>query len=298
MQYNNGQQQQQYPKIYRMSEEVKAEIKSHLIKATDKTLVDVVFMCDCTGSMGRYMAKAKDTARQILADVKAAYAEASVFFGFIGYRDHCDDKLIEFLDLTGDVEQVTKFIDKLSPTGGGDEAEAVVDGLEYAAHKVTWREDGDGYINYQLSIILDKAIMHLLLENAMRQLVHILDAPPHGKEFGGRDYHPKGCPCNLDYKKLLKEIKELNVEYMVLNFTKKVDKMVKVYRKYFEEIESVPLVIEKPKIQQQVKAKKRTRPMGGFAKFNVTTQVTKQMAKQISRGVVSNVKKFKKKINH
>eukprot|EP01022_Parablepharisma_sp_SALTPOND_P015155 TRINITY_DN2117_c0_g1_i1.p1 TRINITY_DN2117_c0_g1~~TRINITY_DN2117_c0_g1_i1.p1 ORF type:complete len:275 (-),score=26.05 TRINITY_DN2117_c0_g1_i1:97-921(-) len=274
MQYNNGQQQQQYPKIYRMSEEVKAEIKSHLIKATDKTLVDVVFMCDCTGSMGRYMAKAKDTARQILADVKAAYAEASVFFGFIGYRDHCDDKLIEFLDLTGDVEQVTKFIDKLSPTGGGDEAEAVVDGLEYAAHKVTWRED------------------------AMRQLVHILDAPPHGKEFGGRDYHPKGCPCNLDYKKLLKEIKELNVEYMVLNFTKKVDKMVKVYRKYFEEIESVPLVIEKPKIQQQVKAKKRTRPMGGFAKFNVTTQVTKQMAKQISRGVVSNVKKFKKKINH
>ncbi len=187
---------------------------------TDVAVVDAVFICDCTGSMSSYMDKAKDTARQILSDIKAKYENSSVFFGFVGYTDHCESKVLTCMDLTGDIEAVVKFISGLRADGGRDEAEAVVDALDYAAHKISWRP------------------------GAVRQLIHILDAPPHGKEFGGGDDHPEGCPCKLDYKKILKELDAMGTEYLVLNFTPSVDKMVSIYKQYHTRVVCVPLVIQ------------------------------------------------------
>ncbi len=308
--------------VSKQEEEIKAKLANE--KNKDKAVVDVVFMCDCTGSMGVYMKKAKDTAHQILSDMKATYTESSVFFSFIGYRDHCDPNLIDFLDLTGDVEEVTKFIDKLTANGGGDEAEAVVDALFYAQSKVSWRPE------------------------AMRQLVHILDAPPHGKEFGGGDNHPGGCPCGHDYKKILQELEKMGTEYMVLNFTQRVDTMVKIYTKYHPRIECVPLVIVPPTVSMpklsypampytgaalhtgtekrrmavmppSSKAKKAKVAIGamfegathavakramappaalGSKAMDITSQVSMQMAKNISQSVVSNMMRFQKKQQH
>ena len=96
-------------------------------------VVDVVFMCDCTGSMGSYLEGSKDIIRTMIKDIKNKYTSSSVFVGFIAYRDHCDNKVLETLDLTSDFEEVYKFIDQLKADGGGDEPEAVVDGLHYAA---------------------------------------------------------------------------------------------------------------------------------------------------------------------
>ena len=204
-----------------MTEKKTEKIKDKLTFASKETVavVDAVFICDCTGSMSSYMDKAKDTARQILSDIKSTYSESSVFFGFVGYHDHGDPKVLEFMDLTGDIEEVIKFIGSLQASGGGDEAEAVVDALDCAAHKISWRPD------------------------AHRQLIHILDAPPHGSEFGGGDDYPKGCPCKLDYVKILKELDKMDTEYLVLNFTSSVDKMVSIYKKYHTRIENVPLVL-------------------------------------------------------
>jgi hypothetical protein len=42
-------------------------------------------------------------------------------------------------------------------------------------------------------------------ENTNKLIFHILDAPPHGKEFEYKyDDYKEGCPCGLDYKLILK----------------------------------------------------------------------------------------------
>ena len=46
-------------------------------------------------------------------------------------------------------------------------------------------------------------------------LFHIIDAPPHGKEFGcSSDDYKDGCPCKKsDYKSSLEELSNKNVHY-------------------------------------------------------------------------------------
>ncbi len=179
-------------------------------------IVDVAFLCDCTGSMGIFIDKAKDTVRKIVADIRAEYSDASIFFAFVAYRDHEDgNALLQLTDLTGDVESVLKFIDKLSAFGGGDEAEAVADALD-AASKLSWRSD------------------------SVRQAVLILDAPPHGKEFAAAsDSFPAGCPCGKDYKELLKRMHERDIKLLVLNFTPSVANMISIFVQHHPGVESV-----------------------------------------------------------
>ena len=41
-----------------------------------------------------------------------------------------------------------------------------------------------------------------------KYIFHILDAPPHGKEFKGTgDRYPDGCPCGKKYPEIIKKIK-------------------------------------------------------------------------------------------
>jgi len=192
------------------------ETKDKITKSPAKAVVDAVFMMDCTGSMGSFIAKAKETIKKMITDIKENYSESSIFVGFVAYRDHCDKDLIEFKDLTGDIEDVYKFIDTLKASGGGDEAEAIADGLEYSANKISWRD-----------------------EDSLRLLIHVCDAPPHGKEFGGGDDYPEGCPCKCDYKELLKKLYKMKVQYLILNFTSSVDKMIAIFKQYHDDIDSI-----------------------------------------------------------
>jgi hypothetical protein len=58
----------------------------------------------------------------------------------------------------------------------GDYPEAALDGLYDAATKITWRE-----------------AKHT---PSLRYIFHILDAPPHGKEFGHESVFSNGVPYN------------------------------------------------------------------------------------------------------
>ena len=183
-------------------------------------VVDVVFMCDCTGSMGSYLEGSKDIIRTMIKDIKNKYTSSSVFVGFIAYRDHCDNKVLETLDLTSDFEEVYKFIDQLKADGGGDEPEAVVDGLHYAAKEIHWRE-----------------------EQSLRMLVHILDAPPHGREFGSfGDDHPNGCPCNYKYQELLVELDSKKIQYLILKCKVNVMSMITIFKNYHKDIEEIDIM--------------------------------------------------------
>ena len=76
--------------------------------------------------------------------------------GLIAYRDHCDEEMIKFHNLTMERSAIDDFILTLKANGGGDIPEAVVDALYIAANEISWRETSQKF------------------------LVHILDAPPHG----------------------------------------------------------------------------------------------------------------------
>lgn len=55
-------------------------------------VIDVVFCCDTTGSMGSYINQSKETVKKIIADVmKVANSDGvtrTIKFAFVAYRDH------------------------------------------------------------------------------------------------------------------------------------------------------------------------------------------------------------------
>ena len=122
--------------------------------------IDVVFACDCTGSMGSYIGKAKETIHKMITEVRKVNEASEIRVGFIAYQDHCNGaNLLKVQDFTTDIGRINSFILTLYAGGGGDCPEAVVDALEAAAYKVAWAGKSNKF------------------------LVHILDAPPHGREF-------------------------------------------------------------------------------------------------------------------
>ena len=206
------------------AEHVENEIKANLFseknleKAMANAVVDAVFLCDCTGSMGSFIGHAKATIKKMVEQIRAKYIESSIFVGFIGYRDHCDKDILETINLTGDMEEVYKFIDKLNASGGGDEAEAVADALKEAVNTITWRE------------------------GSLKLVLHILDAPPHGKEFGaGSDDHRSGCPCGVSCQNMMKKLDEMGTQYLILKYHSSTDRMAEIFKQNHKNVRAITL---------------------------------------------------------
>jgi len=137
-------------------------------------LLDLCFVMDVTGSMGSYITAAKQNIEAI-SDRLAAAEGYDVRFGLIAYRDHPpqDQSFVtrEFA-FSADVGVMKQNLTTLSANGGGDGPEAVEAGL-YSALEASWRE------------------------TAMKVVVLIADAPPHGLGENG-DGFPDGAPTGVD----------------------------------------------------------------------------------------------------
>jgi hypothetical protein len=91
-------------------------------KATDA--VEVVFSFDTTGSMYPCLTQVrtnlKETVKDLFADIP------NIKIGVIAHGDYCDEGdtyVTKILDLTDDQAAITKFVDKVESTGGGDSPE-------------------------------------------------------------------------------------------------------------------------------------------------------------------------------
>ncbi len=62
-------------------------VRMHKPVSTD---LDLMFIMDCTGSMGSWIAKCKDELKNIITHVKSQHEGVVVRIAFIGYRDICD----------------------------------------------------------------------------------------------------------------------------------------------------------------------------------------------------------------
>eukprot|EP00026_Physarum_polycephalum_P001503 Phypoly_transcript_01505.p1 GENE.Phypoly_transcript_01505~~Phypoly_transcript_01505.p1 ORF type:complete len:1013 (+),score=195.00 Phypoly_transcript_01505:247-3285(+) len=140
-----------------------------------KNELDLVFCCDCTGSMGSYLESAQNSIRNIVQAI-AVQGECDIRFGLVKYRDHPPQDtsyVTEEHDFTYEMKRMKAYVDTMSASGGGDGPECLVDGMESCLN-MDWRP------------------------NATKIVCIITDAPPHGLFDNIGDGFPAGCPCGHD----------------------------------------------------------------------------------------------------
>ena len=85
--------------------------------------------------------------------------ENSTFDPIEHYNLRVDDVQFEVLDFTEDVEEFIQFVDGVEAYGGGDIHENVLWGMDKCINEMSW-------------------------SRMSKLVIHILDAPPHGRQFG------------------------------------------------------------------------------------------------------------------
>ena len=94
-----------------------------------KKYLDLGLLLDVTSSMWSWIARAKNTLKIIIDNVKKSCDGLTVRVCFVGYRDHCDSKRFDIMNFGEDIDAVKQFIEKVSASGGGDWPEDVTGGM-------------------------------------------------------------------------------------------------------------------------------------------------------------------------
>ena len=185
-----------------------------LFKAACST--DLLFLIDTTGSMCSYINAAKDQVKSIVDDIKTSFLnESNVRVAVVGYKDHTDSPNVQFLDFTPSAEQVRQFLDRLDANGGGDLPEDVLGGVHRALN-ASWKQQ-------------------------TRCIIHIADAPPHGRSLHDLDAredrypNPGSEPHGLTYEPLLAQLIQLGVNYALLRINHYTNRMALAFAQVYAE---------------------------------------------------------------
>lgn len=142
--------------------------------------VDMVFIVDCTTSMGTELRQLPTVVAKIEELVKEAALCKRLRMGVIAYRDHHPEDEDNFLlrkhDLTENLSRVRHFISKLEADGGNDYPEAMEVAFEEAVEGIRWSPF------------------------SARFIIWVGDAPPHGYQ----GFHHKEA---IEEEKKFKEAK-------------------------------------------------------------------------------------------
>ncbi|ETO09642.1 hypothetical protein RFI_27739 [Reticulomyxa filosa] len=151
---------------------------------------DLCFVIDCTG-------KEKKCA-------KANLLQENLFA--CNCVDYDDIPQFEVLDFTENINEFKDFLGKLTATGGGDDCEDVIGGLEKC--------------------------VGLKWSSKTKVLFHIADAPPHNRMYhdGAGDNHPDDT--KRDHTVVLRALqKKRNLRYYIGKLNDSVNKMIRVFKK-------------------------------------------------------------------
>jgi hypothetical protein len=102
--------------------------------------IDVVLTFDTTGSMYPCLSQVRRTLVQMVKDFSTNIPTLRI--GVIAHGDYCDARtnyVTKLLDLTTNMRDVTDFIQKVGPTGGGDSPECYELVLHQARTQMTWK---------------------------------------------------------------------------------------------------------------------------------------------------------------
>ncbi|KAF0488044.1 kinase-like protein [Gigaspora margarita] len=189
-------------------------VSKAIINIEDSMSVDLCFVLDCTGSMSPYIEAAKEHILKMASYVNRNNSNIKFWVSFCGYRDHYNrsDRL-QILDFTDSLEKFKTYItNKVTAISNNDIAEDVLGGLNAAITEMTW-------------------------SNANRVLIHIGDAPPHGRRFNTNltDNYPDGDPNDLTAESVLKKMQLKKILYFFGKINTSTDVMLNVFREIIGE---------------------------------------------------------------
>jgi Ca-activated chloride channel family protein len=150
--------------------------------------LDLVFLIDETGSMGRYIAQVQAHLLKLIETVRKSPLCSHLRLGLVTFRDHPpqDNSFVtRVVPLTETVDDIAQGVKRMVADGGGDAPEAVTDGLMELL-----------YLNWN--------------PGSTRLVVMVGDAPPHGVMPQG-DGFPDGCPCGRHWYTQAESCREMNI---------------------------------------------------------------------------------------
>lgn len=154
-----------------------------------KIEVDIIYLIDSTGSMGEETKKASKLIIENSIYLNEKYLFYDFQFGIIFYNDpiDCKNDKNDFFQLTKNIDGIKTFCDNWKNQSGGDGAEDWVGGYDIALNKILWR-------------------------SGKKIIVHICDAPAHGKKYS------KNSDDNHKEKKFEKQLDILMIKFAKNNF--------------------------------------------------------------------------------
>jgi hypothetical protein len=179
---------------------------------TADTFVDVkiCFVMDCTGSMEPWIEQAKTRIVQIMRGVSVDVPNARCRVGFVGYRDYGDLEQSIVIPFQHP-EDTMERIQGVQAQGGDDVAEDVAHGLRNALH-MDW-SDAD-----------------------VRMVVHIADAPAHGRNYHSplvSDRYPRGDPSGLNLEEIVQCLSSLAIDFTFVKINDSTDTMIETFHNCF-----------------------------------------------------------------
>jgi von Willebrand factor type A domain len=123
--------------------------------------VDLLFIVDVTGSMGGFIDDAKKKMQSMLKTLELEH-KIDLRVGLSLYRDHPpqDDSFVTVIFDLMSVSDVQKKIEEVQVDGGGDEPEAVIDGIVDGMNGMTWREG-----SRRIAFLIGDASVHGMIDN-------------------------------------------------------------------------------------------------------------------------------------
>ncbi|CAK89776.1 unnamed protein product (macronuclear) [Paramecium tetraurelia] len=198
--------------------------------------IDVAFVIDTTGSMSPYINSCIEIIKKTMQKFVEFKEHIQVCqFAVVSYKDHnvpynMNQQVVQVQDFAS-ADVINQFLGQLKAAGGGDFAEALLDGLD-ASIRLGWT---------------DKNVKVLYL---------IADAPPHGNNNKQKMYHnfkddyPDGCPCGLEQTMILQKIQDKNIQLKVIKLNQNLEMMISKFKEdYSNLIELTPSNIEQNEFQ-------------------------------------------------
>lgn len=191
--------------------------------------MELVLMLDCTGSMGPFMEAAKNHLLAVADKLRCFFANSNgntLSVGFVGYRDHMDRNRLVLVHPTHDVNAVQRCIAKQHASGGNDIPEDIAGALSAA-----------------------KSMFTQSSEDAVKLILHIADAPCHGKKFHKlkADDYPDGDPHGIDPCVELRDLASQNVNYVFCDaFSGSINKkMLGIFAQHYNKFAQMPMGVVK-----------------------------------------------------
>lgn len=151
--------------------------------------LDILFIMDTTGSMGEEIGRLKGTIEIINLNLSSLSTKPKIRFGMVLYKDREDEYITRLIPFTDRLDDFQTELEKVSASGGGDEAEDLQTALHDAIKKLKWNNNG-----IRLAYIITDAPAHIDYGQKYTYADAVRDARKEGIKFfsvgtGGLNIH-------------------------------------------------------------------------------------------------------------